>query len=76
MRSTATPRGTSGRTAAAVAANLGTLGIGENTSGSTRLPLNYCNLDGVRVTLGLISRDGMSPLVVFQDTPPRTDDGA
>lgn len=62
------PGGSSGGTAAAVAANLGALGIGEDTGGSIRLPASFCNLVGVRVTPGLISRDGMSPLVVFQDT--------
>ncbi|SAL71441.1 amidase [Caballeronia choica] len=60
--------GSSGGTAAAVAANLGLVGIGEDTGGSIRLPASFNNLVGVRVTPGLISRDGMSPLVVFQDT--------
>jgi Asp-tRNA(Asn)/Glu-tRNA(Gln) amidotransferase A subunit family amidase len=51
-----------------VAANLATVGIGEDTGGSIRLPASFNNLVGVRVTPGLISRSGMSPLVVFQDT--------
>jgi amidase len=62
------PGGSSGGTAAAVAANLGLVGIGEDTGGSIRLPSSFTNLVGVRVTPGLISRNGMSPLVVFQDT--------
>jgi amidase len=62
------PGGSSSGTAAAVAANLCTVGIGEDTGGSIRLPASFTNLVGVRVTPGLISRDGMSPLVVFQDT--------
>jgi len=62
------PGGSSSGTAAAVAANLSTIGIGEDTGGSIRLPASFCNLVGVRVTPGLISRNGMSPLVVFQDT--------
>lgn len=62
------PGGSSGGTAAAVSANLGAVGIGEDTGGSIRLPASFCNLVGVRVTPGLISRNGMSPLVVFQDT--------
>lgn len=62
------PGGSSGGTAAAIAANLGLVGIGEDTGGSIRLPASFTNLVGVRVTPGLISRDGMSPLVVFQDT--------
>lgn len=62
------PGGSSGGTAAAVAASLGVVGIGEDTGGSIRLPSSFANLVGVRVTPGLISRNGMSPLVVFQDT--------
>lgn len=62
------PGGSSSGTAAAVAANLGTVGIGEDAGGSIRLPASFTCLVGVRVTPGLISRDGMSPLVVFQDT--------
>lgn len=61
--------GSSSGTAAAVAANLATVGIGEDTGGSIRLPASFCNLVGLRVTPGLISRDGMSPLVEPQDTP-------
>ena len=62
------PGGSSGGTGAAVAANLGAVGIGEDTGGSIRLPASFDNLVGVRVTTGLISRKGLSPLVVFQDT--------
>lgn len=62
------PGGSSSGTGAAVAANLGTVGIGEDTGGSIRVPSSFDNLVGVRVTTGLISRSGMSPLVVFQDT--------
>jgi amidase len=62
------PGGSSGGTAAAVSANLAVVGIGEDTGGSIRLPCSFTNLVGVRVTPGLISRNGMSPLVIFQDT--------
>jgi Asp-tRNA(Asn)/Glu-tRNA(Gln) amidotransferase A subunit family amidase len=62
------PGGSSGGTAAAVSANLALVGIGEDTGGSIRLPSSFTNLVGVRVTPGLISRNGMSPLVIFQDT--------
>jgi amidase len=62
------PGGSSSGTAAAVASNLATVGIGEDTGGSNRLPASFCNLVGLRVTTGLISRDGASPLVGFQDT--------
>lgn len=62
------PGGSSAGTAAAVSANLAAIGIGEDTGGSIRLPASFTNLVGVRVTPGLISRSGLSPLVVFQDT--------
>ena len=62
------PGGSSGGTGAAVAANLGAIGLGEDTGGSIRLPSSFDNLVGLKVTPGLISRAGMSPLVVFQDS--------
>ena len=51
------PGGSSSGTGAAVAANLATVGIGEDTGGSIREPASFNNLVGVRVTPGLISRD-------------------
>lgn len=62
------PGGSSSGTAAAVAANLALVGIGEDTGGSIRLPASFCGLVGLRVTPGLISRAGMSSLVKPQDT--------
>ena len=61
--------GSSAGTAAAVTANLCLVGIGEDTGGSIRLPSSFTNLFGLRVTTGLVSRTGFSPLVHFQDTP-------
>jgi len=63
------PGGSSSGTAAGVAANLGTVGIAEDTGGSVRVPAANCNLFGIRPTTGLISRDGFSPIVPRQDTP-------
>ena len=62
------PGGSSGGTGAAVAANLGAIGVGEDTGGSIRVPSSFNNLVGLKVTPGLISRAGMSPLMVFQDS--------
>jgi len=62
------PGGSSAGTGAGVAANLGAVGIGEDTGGSIRVPASFDNLVGLRVTTGLISRTGCSPLVEFQDT--------
>jgi amidase len=60
--------GSSGGTAVAVAANLAAVGVGGDTGGSVRLPASFCNIVGLRVTPGLISRRGISPLVAPQDT--------
>lgn len=61
--------GSSAGTSAGVAANFALAGIGEDTGGSIRLPASFNSLFGLRVTTGLISRAGFSPLVHFQDTP-------
>lgn len=63
------PGGSSSGTGSAVAANLGTIGISEDTGGSTRVPAANCNLYGIRPTTGLISRNRHSPIVPRQDTP-------
>ncbi|MCB1486579.1 MAG: amidase [Bauldia sp.] len=60
--------GSSGGTGSAIAANLAAVGIGEDTGGSIRLPSSANNLVGIRVTPGMISRKGLSPLLVPLDT--------
>jgi Asp-tRNA(Asn)/Glu-tRNA(Gln) amidotransferase A subunit family amidase len=62
------PGGSSSGTGAAVTAGYATVGLGTDTGGSVRLPAAFCNLVGVRSTVGLISRSGVSPLVGVQDT--------
>ena len=62
------PGGSSSGSGTAVAANLALVGIGEDTGGSIRVPASFCNLVGFRVTPGMISLTGMSPLLVPQDT--------
>jgi Asp-tRNA(Asn)/Glu-tRNA(Gln) amidotransferase A subunit family amidase len=62
------PGGSSSGTAAALAASLGLVGIGADTGGSIRVPAAFESLVGVRVTPGLISRQGVSALVEFLDT--------
>ena len=54
--------GSSGGTAAAVAANLGTVGLGTDTGNSIRGPASHNALVGIRSTMGLTSRDGIQPL--------------
>lgn len=61
------PGGSSGGTAAAVAANFAVVGMGSDTCGSIRIPAANNNLFGLRVTQGLSSRDGIVPLAHTQD---------
>jgi amidase len=59
--------GSSGGTAAAVAANLGTVGLGTDTGSSIRGPASHQSLVGFRTTMGLSSRDGIAPLNMDRD---------
>jgi Asp-tRNA(Asn)/Glu-tRNA(Gln) amidotransferase A subunit family amidase len=61
------PAGSSGGTAAAVAANLGTVGLGTDTGNSIRGPSSHNCLVGIRSTMGLTSRDGIVPLYLRND---------
>lgn len=61
--------GSSSGSGAAVASGMAVVAIGGDTGGSIRLPSSFCGLVGVRGTPGRISRDGMSSLVLTQDTP-------
>ena len=56
------PAGSSGGTAAAVAANFGAAGLGSDTGNSIRGPSSHNALVGFRSTLGLTSRNGIIPL--------------
>ena len=61
------PAGSSGGTAAAVAANLVVGGLGTDTGNSIRGPSSHNALVGFRTTLGLISREGIVPLYLRND---------
>ena len=63
------PGGSSGGTAAAIAANMGAVGTGSDTCGSVRVPPAFTNLVGIRATQGLVSRDGIVPMSRTQDVP-------
>ena len=54
--------GSSGGTAAAIAANEGTVGLGTDTGNSIRGPSAHTALVGIRSTMGLTSRAGVVPL--------------
>ncbi|HKJ01376.1 MAG TPA: amidase family protein [Longimicrobiales bacterium] len=62
------PSGSSGGTAAGIAASFGMVGIGEDTGGSVRGPAAVTNLVGLRPTLQLVSTWGMMPANPTQDT--------
>lgn len=64
---TRNPSGSSAGTGTAVAANLGLVGIGEDTGGSIRGPAAVNALVGLRPTLGLVSVFGMMPANPTQD---------
>ena len=61
------PGGSSGGTAAAVAASFAALGWGTDTCGSIRIPAAHQALFGLRPTKGLSSIDGIVPLAHTQD---------
>ena len=54
------PGGSSGGTAAALAAGLGYLSVGSDIGGSIRVPASFCGIYGHKPTLDLVSLDGHS----------------
>jgi Asp-tRNA(Asn)/Glu-tRNA(Gln) amidotransferase A subunit family amidase len=60
--------GSSGGSAAAVAAGIVPIAIGTDTGGSVRVPAALCAVAGLKVTHGLIPLDGVFPLVPSFDT--------
>jgi Asp-tRNA(Asn)/Glu-tRNA(Gln) amidotransferase A subunit family amidase len=61
------PAGSSGGTAAAIAASLGLVGLGTDTGNSIRGPSSHTALVGIRSTMGLVSRAGIVPLFLTAD---------
>ncbi len=65
---TRTPGGSSGGTGAGLAADFGILGVGTDTVNSIRSPASANSIVAVRPTLGLVSRAGIIPYSLTQDT--------
>ncbi|MCF8223696.1 MAG: amidase [Bacteroidales bacterium] len=61
------PAGSSGGTAAGIAADMGTAGLGTDTGNSIRGPSSHCALVGFRTTMGLVSRSAIIPLYLRND---------
>jgi 2-dehydropantoate 2-reductase len=57
-----TSGGSSGGSAALVAAGVCELAIGSDTGGSIRIPAAYCGIVGLKPTYGLVPVDGVFPL--------------
>src|SRR6267378_5972538 len=63
-----TPGGSSSGSAAAVAAGMVPVTIGEQTQGSMLRPASYCGVTGFKPSYGLLSMDGVLPLAKSLDT--------
>jgi aspartyl-tRNA(Asn)/glutamyl-tRNA(Gln) amidotransferase subunit A len=63
-----TTGGSSGGSAAAVAAGLLSVALGTDTAGSIRIPAALCGAVGLKPTFGLVSTKGVVPLAPTLDT--------
>ena len=69
---TRTPGGSSGGTAAAVAAGLGPLSIGTDGAGSVRIPAAFCGNVGMKPSFGRVPAHPLSPFGTVAHLGPHT----
>lgn len=62
------PCGSSAGTGTAIAASLASFGVGTETDGSILCPSSVSGLVGLKPTVGLVSRNGIIPISISQDT--------
>lgn len=61
------PGGSSGGAGAAVAAGIGSIGMGSDTGGSIRIPAALCGVVGLKPTYGRVPKSGVFPLSASLD---------
>ena len=62
------PCGSSAGTGAAIASSLAVVGVGTETDGSIICPASVNGLVGLKPTVGVVSRSGIIPISIAQDT--------
>jgi amidase len=62
------PSGSSSGSAVAVAAGMAPVAVGTETDGSIVCPASACGIVGIKPTCGLVSRSGIVPVSLAQDT--------
>lgn len=63
------PGGSSGGSAAVIAARIAPLAVGEDTLGSIRVPASLCGVCGYRPTVGRYPTEGVMPITPRWDAP-------